>query len=240
MGYPGYIPVYRDEDKTNLKWANIKPWKEYSVKVTHELLEELFEYREGDLIWKKGGWKGHKTGLNVKIDGRSYLRSHLVWILFKHEKPKRLRHINGDKSDTRIENLRKWDYHTDHPMAKSINKVRGVYKRGKKYLAYAYKEGKQRLLGSFDNIRAAYDSRKMFFILHFQYWADRFPGGQIMKKEKYSYYKSEPNRQRKAWLRESKNNVLEHTWPEFTNDKQEIVEVLEDYGTHSIVRMKPI
>jgi hypothetical protein len=246
MGYPGYIPIYRDDDKTNLKWSNIRPWEEkVSIEVTKALLMELFEYKEGDLIWKKGSWKGRKTGLKVRIDGKSYLRSHLIWILFKSAKPKRIRHINGDKSDTRIQNLRKWEYHLDHPLAKSVDRVRGVCKRGKKYMAFAYKDGKQRLLGLFGTMREAYESRKLFFIQQFQYWADNYPGENRMSYEKtrkktYRHEPSTPARKRTYKLEREKTTKFDpDQWKDLFKNQSYREEVLEERGSYRLVRLIP-
>jgi len=201
MGHSGYTAYYRDQDKTNLSWDNIRPYEDHiPVKVTQDLVKRLFNYSNGDLIWLKSSWKGRKAGLIIRIDGKSYLRSHLVWLYFKGIKPKRLTHKNGDKSDTRIENLRIYNFHIDHPRAKSSNNVRGVYKRGKKYLAFAYRSGKQILLGSFKTLRRAYEERKKFFITNFQLWCDKFP--DIMNKEDRKYFRSKPARQNEPKLRQ--------------------------------------
>ena len=88
-----------------------------------ELLNDLFEYRNGELIRKvsgRGGTKSrvgdsvgclHPNGrVQVMIEGKSYKRSRLIWIWHHGDIPAGVcvDHIDnaGLKSDDRIENLR--------------------------------------------------------------------------------------------------------------------------------------
>lgn len=84
---------------------------------TKELLLEVFEYREGNLYWKVAlstktkigslagsltpdGYK--KVGLNKK----DYQIHRLVWMMHHGAIPDVIDHVNGDRLDNRIENLR--------------------------------------------------------------------------------------------------------------------------------------
>jgi len=87
-----------------------------------EKLNNLFEYRDGELIRKVSGrGRSSKVGdsagtrrpdgrVQVKVDGKDYLRYRLIWIMLNGEIPEGLDvdHIDNDapKSDDRIENLR--------------------------------------------------------------------------------------------------------------------------------------
>jgi hypothetical protein len=84
--------------------------------ITQSLVRELFDYRDGLLIWKTKrngtrdcGGAGHlnKSGyMTVQINGRLY-RSHRVIFLWHHGfLPEEIDHINRIKNDNRIENLR--------------------------------------------------------------------------------------------------------------------------------------
>lgn len=87
--------------------------------LTPKQVEECFEYKEdGHLYWKihihstvvpgdKAGYfsKSNKVW-RINFGSRCYYEKHLIWLLFKGELPKRrLKFLNGDKLDTRIENL---------------------------------------------------------------------------------------------------------------------------------------
>ena len=82
-----------------------------------ELLNEMFEYRSGDLYWKvdKGplAMRGSKAGctnsegyVTVGLNRRRYLAHRFIWAMHGNDPVPLLDHINGDKTDNRIENLR--------------------------------------------------------------------------------------------------------------------------------------
>jgi hypothetical protein len=75
------------------------------------------EYRDGQLFWTKSrpgrrvnspvGCLSPNGYLVVRIDGKLYYAHRLVWALCKGSPvPDTLDHINGNRSDNRIENLR--------------------------------------------------------------------------------------------------------------------------------------
>jgi hypothetical protein len=82
-------------------------------------LKQLFDYRDGLLIWKIKPARRTRIGYvagtvrydgrrKVRIDSKQYFNSRLVWIWHNGDIPEGLEidHINRDKSDDRIENLR--------------------------------------------------------------------------------------------------------------------------------------
>ncbi|MGL5013631.1 MAG: HNH endonuclease [Bacteroidales bacterium] len=84
----------------------------------NEVFHEFFEYREGNLFWKKKSAKWTAVGgpvapyvmpngyLRVGLKGKRYYAHRLIYCMFHNEMPQAVDHINGDRSDNRIENLR--------------------------------------------------------------------------------------------------------------------------------------
>lgn len=85
--------------------------------LTQERLKELLELTDGGFIWKVANSPSKKAGqiagghlcqgyLRVKIDGKFYPAHRLVWLWHNGYFPDFIDHINGNRSDNRIENLR--------------------------------------------------------------------------------------------------------------------------------------
>lgn len=85
-----------------------------------KIIEETFEYKkEGFLVWKnsyfkvdigkRAGWVDFKGYRQVEFSGFSMKEHRIIWILFNKKfksKHSQIDHINGNRSDNRIENLR--------------------------------------------------------------------------------------------------------------------------------------
>ena len=85
----------------------------------HERLHELFEYRDGNLYWKTNRGskkcKGKKAGcltvqgydqFRVRELGGAMKVHRAVYLMHHKYLPEFIDHINGNRSDNRIENLR--------------------------------------------------------------------------------------------------------------------------------------
>ena len=143
-----------------------------------ELLNKLFEYDElTGILYNKinrssNSREGETVGtymnngyLKTSINDREYLIHRLIWFLNYGYFPEQVDHINGDRSDNRLSNLRESNDKLNQEnlrSAKSNNKLGllGVFKRlsrGKvKYVSKIMLNGKSKWIGSFDTPEEAH------------------------------------------------------------------------------------
>ena len=147
-----------------------------------EYLNEIFEYDfdNGKLYWKKSG-KGikksklsvgagyinkHDGYVSISVNGTEYKAHRLIWKMFYGYDPKEVDHINGNRSDNRIENLREvtrsQNSMNQHGVRKNSSGVRGVGwdKFTSKWRVRITKEGKVERLGRYKNLEDAIQVRK--------------------------------------------------------------------------------
>lgn len=137
---------------------------------TQESIREMFDYCDGFLTWKSpphkkgpqrvGSIAGCKDSLGywrIGIDRRRYYAHRLIWVWHYGVEPNVIDHINCDKSDNRIENLRSC---TRAENQRNIGKIssnktgaKGVYwvKSMNRWKAAIGFKGKQYFCGYFDN-----------------------------------------------------------------------------------------
>jgi len=137
--------------------------------ITAEELKNCLKYdsETGDFVWlvKKNGVKKnmHAGSLNrgytlISINGQRYFAHRLAWIYVYGEWPcGEIDHIDGDRSNNRIENLRIVDRSQNmqnEGHARSSNSVGslGVSRHGSKYRARIEVNGKQTHIGTFDTV----------------------------------------------------------------------------------------
>lgn len=144
--------------------------KPRSNTVPHGRLKELLEYRNGRLYWRvnrvraragnEAGWfsNGYRR---VTVDKIKLRASHIVWALCHGRWPAlELDHVNGDKQDDRIENLREATHQQNgwnQPASpRNTSGVKGVHfhKKNRKWTA-TIRAGAPQHLGSFDSCEAA-------------------------------------------------------------------------------------
>ena len=85
--------------------------------LTKEYLDELFEYKDGNLYRKISRNARHKVGgkvgtvashgyIMVGIDGGNYLLHRLIWLKHYGTVPPKIDHEDGNRKNNKIENLR--------------------------------------------------------------------------------------------------------------------------------------
>jgi hypothetical protein len=134
--------------------------------LTQKYMKELFDYREGNLIWKVrkaniinigdiAGYIKDNGYRYIRIDGKNYRAHRLIYLYHYGYLPNEIDHIDRNRSNNRIDNLR--------PATQSENKRnRGSYKNSSscykgvswckslcKWQASIYVNGKAKHLGYF-------------------------------------------------------------------------------------------
>ena len=93
----------------------------------------------------------------IKVNHRLYGAHRIAWSMHHQKQPASvIDHINGVRSDNRIENLRDVSHVVNHQNIQSAQKrnatgALGVVKRKNKYMSYIHSNGKQVYLGLFAN-----------------------------------------------------------------------------------------
>lgn len=146
------------------------------MELTQDKVKELFEYRDGALFWKhrtisrgrklkKGGQKVTTVApdgyLRVGLNSRQYLVHRVIFLYHHGFLPECLDHINGIRSDNRIENLRPATRYENICNSKfrsdNTSGVKGVHWNcvKKKWQVRLHVEKKVKSLGYYDDLELA-------------------------------------------------------------------------------------
>lgn len=147
------------------------------IHTTQEQIISIFDYRDGNLYWKVSNSNRVKIGAlaggvygdgyrHVKIDGKLYYAHRLVFLYHYGHLPKFLDHIDGNRSNNDIFNLREAtnrENQMNRKKNKSMNgkptssEYKGVCwdEHREKWLARITIDGKQKYLGLFASEIAA-------------------------------------------------------------------------------------
>ena len=150
--------------------------------LTGEQVRDLFNYNPitGIFTWKKSRGNqftkpGMKAGskdtyghINIEINGKTYLAHRLAWLFVYDKWPDhQIDHINRNRKDNRIENLRdvigienaknKGNYNNNTTGKK------GVTLKKSKFIAQITIDGKCKYLGSFETLEKASDAYEKAF-----------------------------------------------------------------------------
>jgi hypothetical protein len=137
--------------------------------LTQELVCDLFEYRDGELFWKKSG-KGRKFGVasgNKRKDGytsicinyKDFLLHRLVFLYHKGYMPNTIDHIDGNPENNKIENLRECSqsenlYNRTNSLA-NISGYKNVYRNHNRWEVKIRINKTTKYLGRYDDLELA-------------------------------------------------------------------------------------
>lgn len=160
--------------------------------VTQELVKELFEYKDGKLFWKKVRSNAVKIGdeagtcnnvgyrqISITTSNKKYivLTHRLIYLYHFGYFPKEIDHINLNKLDNRIENLREatrsQNIVNNTARQDSSSGYRGIYfcKKNKRWIARIWLGGKCIWRKGFNSLENAVQARKNEISIHYQEFA---------------------------------------------------------------------
>jgi hypothetical protein len=149
------------------------------MEMTQELALELFEYRDGMLLWKSQaankrakigemiGSVNHHGYVQAYVGGKIYSEHRLVFLMHHGFLPQYIDHRDGDRMNNRIENLREATHaenqHNRRKNLKNTSGHKGVYlnKKTGKWYAVICVNRKYTYLGLHDRKEDAAQAYKM-------------------------------------------------------------------------------
>ena len=142
-----------------------------NISPTQDYLKSLFKYKDGELFWKVAKQKikiGNKAGglkgdgrYYTKINGKLYQNSRLIFLYYYGWLPKKVDHIDNNKLNNRLENLRPaTSSQNSHNAKKRIDSTSGCknvtwHKTAKKWQVRVCIDYKRIHLGCFDDLELA-------------------------------------------------------------------------------------
>ena len=137
------------------------------LQVSHERVLELFDYDDGKLFRKSDGKQigcyttKHHRYARMSIDGKYYKVHRIIFLYHKGYLPDIIDHINGDRYDNKIENLREVNTYQNRQNSRiystSTSGVKNVYwdENYKKWRVSFSVNGKRKNFGAYDDLEEA-------------------------------------------------------------------------------------
>ena len=137
------------------------------LQVSQERVLELFRYEDGKLFRRSDNQpvkiyvtKGHRY-VRIKFDNREFKLHRIIFLYHKGYLPDIIDHINGDRYDNRIENLREANTYQNRQNSRiystSKSGVKNVYWQAncKKWRVTMHINGKKHYFGMYTDIEEA-------------------------------------------------------------------------------------
>lgn len=141
---------------------------------TQELVQSLFDYKDGVLYWRRAtsnrnhkmvgkmaGWVGDQGYAKININGKAYSAHRLIFMFHHGYMPNQVDHVDGDRGNNRIENLRAATHEQNAQNAKlrcnNTSGIKGVSfnARRKKWIVQLRCNRRHVYVGGFDDIELA-------------------------------------------------------------------------------------
>ncbi len=139
--------------------------------ITQDFLHSIYEYRDGDLYYrhsrgtakagKKVGYQTKDKVTHVFIDRKSYLLHRLIFLMHHGYLPYMVDHIDGDRSNNRIDNLRAAEHAENawnaKPRLDSKTNIKNVSynKANDNYVVRIAQNGTRHYIGSYKDLELA-------------------------------------------------------------------------------------
>lgn len=140
--------------------------------ITQERLKELFDYQDGALIRRKDGRSaviamGTKRYERVTVDSKIQSLHRMIYLWHHGYLPKTLDHIDGDRANNKIENLREATQHQNCLNRKHQTTSKSPYKNvylqpptknakwKRNWVVSLNVAGKRKYIGSFEDLELA-------------------------------------------------------------------------------------
>ena len=106
---------------------------------------------------RQAGFKNKRGYVKIKIDNKSYFAHRIAWYLCYGSWPTLdIDHVNGNKDDNRIENLREATKSQNLSNSRLKTKYRGVSKANSKWRAVITHRGSKMHIGVYETKKEAY------------------------------------------------------------------------------------
>lgn len=171
---PNHNLLRKNGNRFDCRIENLYEWGEEEKKeISYELVRELFDYKNGLLIWKKRIARSVDIGSEVNyqntygyvivfIYNKAYYAHRIIWLWHHGYIPENdIDHVNRDKSDNRIENLREVSHQCNMRNLKvrknNSTCVRGITwdKDRKKYKVQINNGKRNQFVGRFNDLNEA-------------------------------------------------------------------------------------